>query len=103
MDWGGAFLLEHAMPCLSSFAVFDSFLLIRVFVCSISKKCNFLFYFIITMSKQKMKYCCSTATIAIYFLFTFLWMDLFIIASQDDMQYDTDLLDDAQKVQQYIF
>jgi len=44
-----------------------------------------------------MKYCCSTATIAIYFLFTFLWMDLFIIASQDDMQYDTDLLDDAQK------
>jgi len=44
-----------------------------------------------------MKYCYSTATIAIYFLFTFLWMDLFIIASQDDMQYDTDLLDDAQK------
>jgi len=38
-----------------------------------------------------MKYCCSTATIAIYFLFTFLWMDLFIIASQDEKLTINDL------------
>jgi len=47
------------------------------------------------MGKQKMKFSCSAATIAIYFLFTLLWMALFINASQEDNSKITDDLDNA--------